>query len=115
MKIEEEVKRPPEASLAKDGKLIVEYKGNRYELRKVDGTGFYGFYGQNEAIAHELNLSYSRIKVDEQIKSWETMAYWYPRPYSIGKKGAESLGAKIIEHEDEVYNQWDDEGNPIFY
>ena len=54
------------------------------------------------------------MKVDEQVKTWETMAYWYPRPYSIGKKGAESLGAKILEYEDEVYNQWDDEGNPIF-
>ena len=115
MKMEEEVKRPPEASLAKDGKLIVEYKGNRYELRKVDGTGFYGFYGPNEAVEHELNLSYSRVKVDELIKSWETMAYWYPRQYSIGKKGAESLGAKIIAYEDEVYNQFADDGAPILY
>ena len=77
MKKEEEVKRPPEASLAKDGKLIVEYKGERYGLKKVDGTGFYGFYGPNEAVEHELNLSYSRVKVDEQVRS---LREWRPCP-----------------------------------
>lgn len=29
--------------------------------------------------------------------------YWYERPYHIGKKASEALGAKIIEYEDEKY------------
>ena len=109
----EEVAQPEENELAHDGKLIVEYKGARYGLEQDDI--FHIFRGPDEAVRHKLNLAYSEVKVDEMIKAKKEMAYWYERPYAIGKKAAESLGAKIIEYEDEVYKQRDDEGNPIFY
>ena len=115
MKMEEEVKEPSDDILAKDGKLIVEYKGGRYELKQVDEYSYHGFHSPNKAIEHELNLAYSREEGSERRAARENMAYWYPQPYAIGKKAAESLGAKIIEYEDEVYKQRDDDGNPILY
>ena len=52
---------------------------------------------------------------DEWIKAEKAMAYWYAQPYAIGRKAAESLGAKIIEHRNEVYKKFYADGTPILY
>ena len=113
--MEEEIKEPSDDILAKDGKLIIEHKGGRYELERCTSTGCYGFCGPNETVEQELNLAYSREKSSEWRTAQENMDYWYEQPYVIGKKAAESLGAKIIEYEDEVYKQFYDDGTPIIY
>ena len=111
---EEAMKHLSESVLERDGKLIIEYKGARYELTR-DEDGICGFVGPDEVVEHKLNLAYSRVEVDERIEAEKAMDYWCARPYAIGKKAAESLGAKIIEYEDEVYKTFYDDGTPIFY
>ena len=112
--MEKEEEHMSEDILEREGKLIVEYKGSRYELTR-DEECFHGFYGPDEAVEHELNLAYSRVKVGELLEVERNGGYWYERPYVIGRKAAESLGAKIIEYENEVYKTFYSDGTPILY
>ena len=113
--MEEEVNQPSEDILEREGKLVVEYKGGQYKLEIDDATGYVFFKGKDPDFENRLRQAYTRVLCEESNEADKRGDYWYERPYAIGRKAAESLGAKIIEYENEVYKKFYEDGTPILY
>lgn len=104
-----------DSMIEREGKLIVEFNGRQYRMIHDEASGIYKFIGDSEKDVEELRLSYAKENSKEWKEADDRGDYWYERPYHIGKKAAEALGAKIIEYEDEVYRTFNDDGTPILY
>ena len=101
--------------IEREGKLIIEFKGRQYQMMHDEESGINSFIGGVEDDLEKLRLAYAKEVSEEWIEADKRGAYWYERPYHIGKKAAEALGAKIIDYEDEVYRKFNDDGIPILY
>ena len=101
--------------IEKEGKLVFEYNGARYSLEIDEATGDVCFKGDDQEVTKSLRRIYSRFLNKEVLEADESGDYWYERPYVIGLKVAESVGAKILEHEYEVYKKCFSDGTPILY
>ena len=101
--------------IEREGKLIIEFNGRQYQMMHDEESGTNSFIGGVEDDLEKLRLAYAKEVSEEWIEADKRGAYWYERPYHIGKKAAEALGAKIIDYEDEVYRKFNDDGIPILY
>ena len=101
--------------IEREGKLIIEFNGRQYQMMHDEESGTNSFIGGVEDDLEKLRLAYAKEVSEEWIEADKRGAYWYERPYCIGTKAAEALGAKIIEYEDEKYRTFYDDGTPILY
>lgn len=104
-----------DSMIEREGKLIIEFNGRQYQMMHDEESGTDSFIGGIEDDLEKLRLAYAKEVSEEWIEADKRGDYWYERPYHIGMKVAEALGAKIIEYEDEVYRTFNDDGTPILY
>lgn len=104
-----------EGVLSKAGKLVFEYNGEKYSLEIDKRTGDVYFKGANPEVTKSLREKYSHFLNEESLAAEENGDYWYEKPFVIGLRVAESIGAKVVEHEYDVYKKYFSDGTPILY
>lgn len=110
----EKVDKELESLRPKEGKLTVEWGGEKYHLVSKGKFGDKCFVNESGEEALKLNQLVGELYAKEMLER-SPIDYWWESTYSIARRAMENAKIKVIEFIDEEYPLFDKDRNPIIY